>query len=90
MDPLPSSSVSSSPKAVQSSPLTAKARGTQSRPKPYLLDKLESRFVFAQLPKTRSILCVFFSNIEKNMDPSAAAQDTFNKHKRKSGKITLG
>ena len=41
------------------------ATGTQSRPKVYLLDMVESRFRFAKLPKAKAVLSVFLSNFKE-------------------------
>ena len=65
-NPLPShcSSSSSNSTSSPSRILPAKVSGSHSRPKPYLLDKLETSFSFAKLPKTKSVLSFFLSMLE--------------------------
>ena len=78
--PTPVSNISSP--TTTSKTLPVKARGSLSRPQPYLLDKLETSFGFAKLPKTGSVLSVFLSHLElEQMTPETAAQETFIKVK---------
>ena len=67
---------SASPKTVPKQPA-----GSKSRPKPYLFDKLDTSFGYAKLPKSRAVLQVFLSKLEKNMEPDGAAQVTLNELK---------
>ena len=59
-----------------------KVPGTNSRPKPYLLDKLDSTFRYAKLPKNKAVLSTFLFHMEeKKQDPVEAAQGTLSKLK---------
>ena len=80
----PSESVISTSKASSSKTFPAVVSGTSSRPKPYLLEKLESSIGFAKLPKTMTALSVFLFHLEiEKLDPAKAApaQETLNKVK---------
>ena len=69
-------------KASSSKTLPPVVSGTSSRPKPYLLEKLESSFGFAKLPKTRRVLSVFLFYLEvEKLDLGRAAQETLHKVK---------
>ena len=78
----PSESVISTSKVSSSKNFPAVESATSSRPKPYLLEKLESSIGFAKLPKTMTALSVFLFHLEiENLDPAKAAQETLNKVK---------
>ena len=75
----PSESVISTSKASSSKTFPAVESATSSRPKPYLLEKLEPSIRFAKLSKTRTALSVFLFHLEiEKLDPPKAAQETLN------------
>lgn len=72
---------SSAPTPSAEAALSAGARpkllgtGTSSRPKVYLLDRQDTNFGYAKLPKSKAVLGVFLHNLQDS-DPDRAAATT--------------
>ena len=56
-------------------PPPAPKQGTSSRPKVYLLEKLESSLSFARLPKAKSVLSRFLDALHTKNDPNLCAKE---------------
>ena len=67
-----------SPGNPSSKALPKTMQGSKARPKPYLLDHLDTVLSVVMLPKNKAVLSSFLFKLGEKKDPDTAAQETLN------------